>query len=150
MTKRVYQRETVVLSDIYLKYPHKKYDITSSTIPFPYFPKEEITNTELSYTYKEWNELVQDYLKIIRSEMATGKTFVIPSNLGKVVALKYRRKGFAKSVDWSKSNDGEIVYRKNSDIFSKWATTFRWRKWDNRFKFKNIWKLKLARSIFRT
>lgn len=123
--KKAYQRRCIVLPDIYLKYPYKTYDVTSSTIPYPYFPKEEITNEELTLSYKEWMELIQDYFALVRTEMASGKTFDIPNKLGHIAPIKYRRKGINRSIDWEATNKaGSVRYRKNSDIFSKWATSY--------------------------
>lgn len=147
--KKPHIRNCIVLPDIYLKYPHKTYDVTSSTVPYPYFPKEEITDNELSLTYKEWRAIIDDYFTLVRSEMAHGKTFDIPNNLGHIAPVKYRRKGINKSIDWLATNKaGSVRYRKNSDIFSRWATSFMWRKWE-KFKFKVIWKLKVSKLTFR-
>ena len=97
--------QRVTLRELYLGYEFKYRDIESSTVPIPYFPKSEITETKYSLTFKQWKKIILIYFKhIVMYLITTGSRFKIPSRLGIFQMKKYRTKN---SPDWAKTR---VVY----------------------------------------
>jgi nucleoid DNA-binding protein len=141
-------------AQIWLDYPYKKYPSNSNTIPLPYFPKTEITDTEYSLEKHEWHEIMDTYFDIVEDYLIQGNLFVIPKGLGSLKIYKtpnkrtsdipaYRNK--LKSIEETK----ERVFHNAYSPFLKWDRrlyrndgTFS-NLLNSKWRYKN-WKMTLA------
>lgn len=135
----------VTLRELYLGYPYKYRDITSSTVPIPYFPKEEITEHKYSLTFKEWKRIIKIYLKHVVIYLLTGFKYKLSSRLG---FLQMRKAKSKKIPDWGKTRKRYGTTKGVKPLYHKNIHTQGYRpiiKWyregqNAKFKYKWYWR----------
>jgi len=132
-------------SDLYLHYPYKDQENTSY-VRLPYVKKSEITNHEYTLTHTEWSKIVDGVFNYVLEEaLFKGEAVLLPHRIGtiQIQKLKFRR------INWAKvAAEGGHHYHDN--VFTDdWCPVIDWHKYMNgiRFKHKNVWKLRLARTV---
>jgi hypothetical protein len=141
--------------ELYLEYPDKTYDVTSSTVPCPYFPKDQLTDNKYSLTYGEWKKIVVCYFKYVLQYLLTGKPFNIPGRLGIFQLKKYKPK--RKPVDWKRTNEkyGEwnaenkekkFVYHTNRHT-QGYQPLIKWYRSECKFPFQWHWRFKWSDGV---
>ena len=158
--KKKYKRESTTLKDIYLMYPHRTYDVSSSTVPRPYFPASEISDDANALPYKEWKLIIRTYFKYLLKYLIAGRDYKLGSRLGELHLRKYKPKK-KRGIDFNKTKEkyGEInktlpkgqkkvVYHMNHHTggyhpFIKWDRTF------TRFMFQWHWRFVLSERNFK-
>ena len=158
--KAGHERDSIVLSDIYLHYPHKYYVYRSKTIPFPYFPKDDISAHEYALTYKEWKTIVTCYLKHIFKYLRKGLEFEMPEQLGSLQFVKIKR---AKpKIDFVKTRElyGEenknlpagkkkVAFMAISRAFGGYSVILKWKRNRTRLKYKWMWRFAPSKKLLR-
>jgi hypothetical protein len=139
--------ERVTLQEMYIKYPYKWKDINSATVPLPYFPAKDITDTEYSMSYKQWKTLVNLYFKLVIEYMQEGLAYDLPQNLGNLHVKKVKGSG----IDWdatkkkygSQKGQKEIkkVYMDNT-YTDGYYPIVKWYRLDKLLKYKWLWDFK--------
>lgn len=140
-----YERNRIVLDDLYLMYPHKTRDIHSKTVPFPYFPKDQITNNKYSLTAKEWKEVIHAYLRNMELYLHTGKKFKLGARMGNIQIRKAKHSGksyvaYRETGIWKKMNNEHV---KGYRPLLKWDVN---KIDDCPLKFKRIWTIRFTKS----
>lgn len=135
--KLKYNRPTkrIVNKHIYLQYPFKTYDVTSNTVPKPYFSKDHITYTDKSVTYQEWREVINRINQKLLEELFLGDELKLPSGLGVIRIEKYKPN---KRTDYRSSNE---IDNWHTDGF---CPTLKWYKAP--FKNAKLWNVRLPKS----
>lgn len=140
-----YESNRITLKDLYLLYPYKTRDINSTTVPKPYFPKDQITDHEYSLKFKEWKKCIQCLLNNTEEYLHTGKKFRVPCRLGVFQIRKAKHRGlsyahYRKTGEWVKLN---TEYLKNYRPLFKWDKK---RRDDCMARFRRIWVAGLTDS----
>lgn len=138
------------LLDLYKFYRYKTYNIDSSTVPIPYFPKSEISTHPYALTYKKWREVVNVYIEVVLEELTNGFDYKIPHGMGNLFLYK---------VPLTVVN-GEIRNPKYTKIINKyldgWIIKLRWNKRLSatsrkvRFKNKTMFSIYMLKNVFKT
>lgn len=155
--KKRYERSNIVISDLYLRYPYKYYDKDSSTVPFPYFPKDEITDHEYTLSFKQWSTIIKCYIKHVVSRLIKGEDFDIPQHLGTLGFRKAKRA--KKKIDIQRTiklygeenknlprGEKKLAYLPYKDIFAKHSFYLNWMRLNKNFRFKWYWKFEFAKT----
>lgn len=141
-------KKRITLSDFYLKYPYKYYDVHSNTVPVPYFPKEEITEHKHTLTMAQWKKIILVYFKYVFRYLLTGNRFKLGNNLGYFQIRKYKPKP-SDNIDYKILREtGKLVPYKNAHT-SGYKPLIKWDRSYNdgvKLKYKNHWNFKLTRS----
>lgn len=133
------------LKDIYLDYPYKCRHMDTSTVPLPYFPKEEIDcDHKYSMTYKEWKGALNCFFKHTLNALAQGYEFTMPYEMGRLQLRKVKGGG----VDFTKSEKGNIKRHRNLHLRG-WRFLTKWLRDHNRLQFKWTWRIRLTRKAWR-
>jgi hypothetical protein len=142
-----YERKHIVLPDLYILYPYKYYDTSSSTVPFPYFSKDKITNEKQSLTYKEWRVIIETYLKLVVQDILEGVPFIMPISIGRIELRKNKRRSRKKILDKpATSKAGKAVFYPPSHILSKYCLYVKWYRQKNKFAHKYLWRFKINKK----
>lgn len=130
------------LKDIYLGYTHKWMDITSNTVPIPYFSRKEISNHEYKLTFKQWKTIIQCYLKNVYEYIVDGNVFPLPNNMGNISITKTKR----KLIDRKKTvKENKLVAVKLLSTYS-YKPRIYWNVSRSEMKNKSFYKLILVRT----
>lgn len=146
MLTRKYKEDKyyVTLKSIYLGYRYKWYDVTSNTVPVPYFSKNEISTHEYKLTYKQWRKIIVCYFKEVFNYLYEGGTFVFPQALGTLTLTKTKTLGVNKRQT---KLENKVVYFKNLHTYGYkprivWGKRGSWFTYGSFYKFnftKNAW-----------
>lgn len=149
-------KNRITLKEIYLEYDYKYYDVTSSTVPIPYFPKKEIKEHKYSLTYKEWKKVVLVYLKYLVLYLMSGKCFDIPFHMGHLCLKKWKpakkkidiRKTMNKYGEINKTlpkGEKKVVYHNNYHTRG-YSPLLKWVRDQKKFPYKWHWRFGLSRK----
>lgn len=137
-------RYYTTLKTIYLGYRHKWYDVTSSTVPVPYFPKSEISEDVNKLTYKEWRKIILCYFRQVLNYLYDGNTFTLPQQLGSWKLVKVKTLG----VDSFKSKKSKkLIYCKNLHTYG-YKPRIMWLKRKSWFLYSTFYKFNFAKTAW--
>lgn len=150
----------ITLKDMYLQYPYKTRPIEGNTVPIPYFPKDQITDTKHTVGYKEWRNILNAYLLMVQDYIATGKEFKIPHDMGELRMMKHKPRR-NKPIDFHKTKlkYGDInktlpegqkkkVYHTNKHTRG-YAPFIKWTRRNNKLKHKWLWRFKYSKTAWK-
>jgi hypothetical protein len=159
--KAGHERDSIVLSDIYKRYPYKTYNVHSTTVPFPYFNKNEITSHKFSLTYAIWKKILVCYFKHIYNQLYLGHEFEIPNQIGSLRFLKRKRKN--PKVDWVKTNkefkeenlslpkgQKKTAFFPMTGVFGRYVVILKWMRTGTPLKYKWMWRFSPALTKMKT
>jgi hypothetical protein len=129
------RKRYITLQELYLFYRYKWYDINSSTVPTPYFPKSEISEHPYKLSKQEWLKVASTYIELLFQSLLSGIDYNIPLGLGNLAfnkvkiardrnANKYNEfivrwcDGYFPRLIWNKSMGAGKVKFKNKTMFS--------------------------------
>ena len=142
MQTRTY-RYFLTLSDVYLGYRYKYYDISSNTVPNPYFNKNEISDNEYKLTYKQWKAVILCYLRNILLYLLDGNDFKIPNKLGVWSLVKTKRLAINK---YESKKQGKPIVCKNLHTYG-YKPKILWYSSKADFKYKVFYYFNFVRPI---
>lgn len=128
------KKNTLTNRDLYLAYKYKKYPDNPNTVPNPYFPKSEHTDSEYSLNIGEWKEIINTYMDILGDYVIQGNSFLAPHNMGTFKMLKYKNANHKEKKEKYKYNDTDENY-----VYSEYRLILKWLK--ERKYSHSIWKL---------
>lgn len=128
------KKNTLTNRDLYLSYKYKKYPDNPNTVPNPYFPKSEHTNSEYSLKIDEWKEIINCYMDVLGDYLIQGNVFVAPHNMGTFKMLKYKNANNKEKRTKYKYDEDDSNY-----IYSEYRLILKWLK--ERKYSHSIWKL---------
>jgi hypothetical protein len=132
------------LKDIYLGYRYKWMDVTSKTIPVPYFSRKEISDHEFKMTYQEWKKVIVCYLKNVFEYIVDGNTFPVPHKLGYLYLTKTKR----KLIDRKKTgSEGKLVAKRLLHTYN-YKPRVCWNTSRCDMPYKTLYKCKLVRTLW--
>jgi hypothetical protein len=137
-------RYFATLKHVYLGYRYKYYDVSSNTVPIPYFSKSEISEHEYKLTYSQWKKIIVCYLKNIYLYILDGNDFKIPAQLGVWSLVKTKRIAVNRmeSVKQKKAVAGKNLHTYGYKPKLLWLSS----KAD--FKFKSYYYFNFVKPIF--
>jgi len=132
------------LKDMYLQYPYKNRDITSNTVPQPYFPKDQIVcDHKYSLTYKEWKNILGIFFKHVMNALAQGFEYKFPYEQGRIGLRKVKGGG----VDFQKTTKGNVKKFKNLHLRG-WRFLIKWYRYKNKLQYKWVWRIRLTKHAW--
>lgn len=143
----------VGMEEIFRMYPYKTQDWDGSgAVPFPYVPKDEITEGPYSVTWKEYRAIMSCYFKYLIRYLMQGYMYRIPWGMGFFSLVKKKR----PRPDMFEMNEararGEIIpyvsrYRRASDGYSVMLAWTRGKQTTVRFKWNSFYRITLERPV---
>ncbi len=132
------------LNSIYLGYRYRWYDVTSSTIPVPYFPKSEISTHENKLGYKQWRKIILCYFRQILNYLYEGNTFELPQQLGSIKLIKTN----IPNVNKIKTIEaGKPIFYKSLHTYG-YKPRVIWIKRGSRFLYSSFYKFNFTRKAW--
>lgn len=149
LKKENYKNARITLKEIYLKYPHKWKDPSSSTIPVPYFPNEEISGSDYALSYKAWKEIVDALIEGYIDILFEGKKLDPQKAMGYFILTKYKN---TTTVDYEElKKSGKVTTHKNNHTGGYAPFLL----WDNSYKTlakvskKSYWRISFTHKVWK-
>lgn len=157
--KKSYKADHITLRHLYLMYDYKWYDIYSSTVPVPYFPKSEISDHVYKLSFKEWKRIIVSYLKYLLLYLLAGSLFKIPSQLGRLCFRKKKSNGRRVDIGRTTREFGEInrtlpkEKRKfayfNNHHTAGYTPYIKWLRDTEKLKYKWHWRFNISKRMWK-
>lgn len=139
------KKNTLTNRDLYLKYKYKKYPDNPNTVPNPYFPKSEHTNSEYSLTQSSWKEIINCYMDILGDYIIQGNSYIAPHNMGTFKMQKYKNNNAKEKKEKYKYDDTDEDY-----VYSEYRLILRWlreKRYSQKIWSQNCYRVSLGRKI---
>lgn len=137
------RKKYITLMDLYLFYRYKWYDINSSTVPTPYFPKSEISEHAYKLSKQEWLIIVSTYIEALYQHLLQGYDYQLPLGLGN---FSFRKVKIAR--DRNENPYSEFIVRWCDGYFPKLV----WNKYQGaakvKFKNKSIFSVVILKNVY--
>lgn len=146
----------ITLKDFYLRYPHKCYNLQSTTIPVPYVKKDDLDcDDKHTKTYQEYTEVVSTILDEIQNVLLEGNPYKMPLKMGTLQMFKY--KTYRKYL-FVKKKDGTAERRRSKSPHTgdhypllKWLRSnkdsYMWTKWHFSIKIMSNFSDKISKLL---
>jgi nucleoid DNA-binding protein len=146
----------LTLKDLYLGYKYKWYDVESSTVPIPYFSKDEISDHEYALTYKQWKAILTDYFKTVLDHLKEGNRYKMAHGLGTIQLVKYENrhidfKAGQQAMKEGRLEKGQFLRKKDYDL-DGYAFKLKWfktKKYGVVFRNKYLFNLWIPNNVYK-